>query len=103
MAAGVRDVAWQTGTTLEVLVDDTEPPVLPLLRLSVDGASASVSGLVGAAGGEPVAVSAYGAQPLLVETRADGRSTVYSGDSAAGFEVRLRDASPRTRADRAGC
>ncbi len=92
MTTGVRDVAWQTGTTLEVLVDDTEPPVLPLLRLSIDGTSALVTGLVGAAGGEPVAVTAYGAQPLLVETRADGRSTIYSGDSAAGFEVRLRDA-----------
>ena len=92
MTTGVRDVAWQTGTTLEVLVDDTEPPVLPLLRLSVDGTAATFTGLVGAAGGEPVAVSAYGVQPLLVETRSDGRSTVYSGDSSAGFEVRLRDA-----------
>lgn len=92
MVTGVRDVAWQTGTTLEVLVDDTEPPVLPLLRLSVDGTSAPPSGLVGAAGGDPVAVSAYADQPVLVETRAGDRSTVYSGDPVAGFEVRLRDA-----------
>jgi len=92
MATGVRDVAWQTGTTLEVLVEDTEPPLLPLLRLSVDGTSAQVTGLVGAAGGEPTAITAYGDQPLLVETRADGRATVYGGDAATGFEVRQRDA-----------
>lgn len=93
LATGVLDVAWQTGTTLEVLVEDTVPPLLPLLRLSVDGTFAQVSGLVGAAGGEPATITAYGAQPLLVETRADGRPTIYSGDSGAGFEVRLRNAS----------
>lgn len=94
LATGVIDVAWRTGTSLEVLVEDTEPPLLPLLALSVDGTSTQSTGLVGVAEGEPMAIAAYGEQPLLVETRASGRrTTVYSGDAVAGFQVRLRDAT----------
>lgn len=93
LATGVLDVAWQTGTSLEVLVEDTEPPLLPLLRLSIDGTSATPTGLVGVAEGEPATIAAYGDQPLLVETRANRRSTVYSGDGGGGFQVQLRDAT----------
>ena len=93
LATGVLDVAWQTGTTLEALVEDTEPPLLPLLRLSVDGTSAQFSGLVGGEGGQPAAIAAFGDQPLLVETRTGTRSTIFSGDVGTAFEVRLRDAA----------
>ena len=94
LATGVRDVAWQTGTSLAVLVDDAEAPLLPLLRLSVDGTSSVPSGLLGVAEGEPVALAAYGEQPLLVETRLqNGTSTIYSGDGGRGFQVLLRRAS----------
>lgn len=93
LASGVIDVAWRTGTTLEVLVQDDEPPLLPLLQLSVDGTASTATGLVGVAEGDPTAVAAYDDQPLLVETRAGGRSTLYSGDGAAGFQVELPDAT----------
>lgn len=93
MATDVLDVAWRDGTTLEVLVEDGVPPLLPLLRLSVDGTAAQATGLVGVAEGEPAAIAAYGDQPLLVETQAQGRSTIYRGDGGAGFEVALQDAS----------
>ncbi len=93
LGSGVRDASWRTGTVLEVLVEDTEPPLLPLLHLSVDGTVAQVTGLVGVGAGVPTALSAFDDQPLLVETVTDGRSTVYSGDGAGGFAVRLRDAS----------
>ena len=39
-----------------------------------------------------MALAAYGDQPLLVETRLDDVSTIYSDDGGRGFEVRLRDA-----------
>ena len=105
LATGVLDVAWRDGTTLEVLVEDSEPPLLPLLRMSVDGTQAEASGLVGVAEGEPAAIAAYGDEPLLVQTRAAGRSTVYSGDGGVGFQVAQRDAAgPPTRAETpAGC
>ncbi|HEU0103090.1 MAG TPA: LpqB family beta-propeller domain-containing protein [Mycobacteriales bacterium] len=93
LATGVLDVAWRTGTTLEVLVQDDEPPLLPLLHLSVDGTSASSSGLVGVAEGTPRGIAADGDQPMLVETRAPGRSTVYSGDGSTGFQVQLAGAT----------
>ena len=88
----VRDVAWRTGTSLAVLVDDDTAPLLPLLSVSVDGTSATSSGLLGVSEGSPVALAAYGSQPLLVEVRLDERATVYTGDSGRGFQVRLRDA-----------
>ena len=93
LATGVLDVAWRTGTTLSVLVDDDTAPRLPLLALSVDGTSSTASGLLGVPGGSPVAVAAYGAEPLLVQVRTDGRSTIYSGDGGRGYQVRLRDAT----------
>jgi len=93
LATDVRDVAWETGTTLAVLVADTEAPLLPLLRLSVDGTSAVTGALLGVGEGDPVALAAYGEQPLLVQTRLRGRSTVYAGDGTRGFQVLLRHAS----------
>ena len=93
LATGVRDVAWQTGTTLAVLVEDTQAPLLPLLRLSVDGTSAVASALLGVGEGDPVALAAYGEQPLLVQTRLNSRSTVYAGDGVRGFQLVLRKAS----------
>jgi len=95
LASGVRDVAWSTTTSLAVLVDDRRAPLLPLLRLSVDGTSSVPSGLLGVAEGEPVALAAYGEQPLLVEirTQSNARSTIYAGDGARGFQVLLRRAS----------
>ncbi len=92
LSTGVRDVAWRTGTQLAVLVQDTEPPLLPLLSLSVDGTSAVTGGLVGVAEGTPVALAAFGGQPLLVEVDSDRSSTVYSGDGSGGFQVQLPDA-----------
>ncbi|MDP9497641.1 MAG: LpqB family beta-propeller domain-containing protein [Actinomycetota bacterium] len=93
LATGVLDVAWRTGTALSVLVDDDTAPRLPLLALSVDGTSSTASGLLGVPEGSPVAVAAYGSEPLLVQVRADGRSTIYSGDGGRGYQVRLRDAT----------
>ena len=92
LASGVLDVAWRTGTTLSVLVEDDDAPLLPLLEVSVDGTTATSSALLGVAQGEPVALAAYGDQPLLVENRLDDVSTVYSDDAGRGFEVLLRDA-----------
>ena len=93
LARHVRDVAWSTGTSLAVLVEDRAAPLLPLLKLSVDGTSAVASGLLGVAEGEPVSIAASGEQPLLVETQVGSGSTVYRGDGVRGFEVLLRDAS----------
>lgn len=92
LATGVLDVAWRTGTTLSVLVEDDDAPLLPLLEVSVDGTTSTSAALLGVAQGEPVALAAYGDQPLLVETRLDDVSTIYSDDAGRGFEVRLRDA-----------
>lgn len=98
LATGVIDVAWQTGITLEALVQDDEPPLLPLLKLSIDGTSSQASGLVGVAEGDPAGIAAYGDEPLLVETTTGGASTVYSGDAANGFQRELRDATRPTYA-----
>lgn len=92
LASGVLDVAWRTGTTLSVLVEDDDAPLLPLLEVSVDGTTSEAAALLGVAQGEPVALAAYGDQPLLVETRLDDVSTIYADDGGRGFEVRLRDA-----------
>ena len=92
LASRVLDVAWRTGTTLSVLVEDDDAPLLPLLEVSVDGTRSLPSALLGVAQGEPVALAAYGDQPLLVETRLDDVSTIFSDDGGRGFEVRLRDA-----------
>ena len=92
LASGVLDVAWRTGTTLSVLVEDDDAPLLPLLEVSVDGTPSEPAALLGVVQGEPVALAAYGDQPLLVETRLDDVSTIYADDGGRGFEVRLRDA-----------
>ena len=88
----VLDVAWRTGTSLTVLVRDVDPPLLPLVELSVDGTSARASGLVGVAAGDPVSVAAYEDRPVLVEVRVGERSTTYAGDGRGPFEVRVADA-----------
>jgi len=92
LASSVLDVAWRNGTTLSVLVEDDDAPLLPLLEVSVDGTSSTPAALLGVAQGQPVALAASGDQPLLVETRLDDVSTIYSDDGGRGFEVRLRDA-----------
>ena len=92
LASRVLDVAWRTGTTLSVLVEDDDAPLLPLLEVSVDGTTSTSAALLGVAQGEPVALAAYGQQPLLVETRLEDLSTIYSDDGGRGFEVRLREA-----------
>lgn len=93
IASDVLDVAWRTGTSLAVLSSDEDPPLLPLVELSVDGTSAIASGLVGVAAGSPVAVAAYREQPLLVEVQVGERSTTYGSDDGRPFEVRLLDSA----------
>jgi hypothetical protein len=94
---GVRDVAWSDGTTLAVLVDDQQPPLLPLITMSVDGTASSATGLLNGAEADTVTVTASGARPLLVETQlASGSttaSTTYAGTSGSGFQVLLTGGS----------
>jgi hypothetical protein len=93
VAAGVRDVAWVDGTELAVLVADDQPPLLPLLRLSVDGTARPATGLLNGAESLTVAVTASGDAPLLVETQLAGVSTTYRGTAGAGFQVEATGAS----------
>lgn len=92
LATGVLDVAWQTGTSLVVLVRDESAPRLPLLRLDVDGLVASTAGLLGVTEGDPVSLAAYGDAPLLVQTRSASGPVTYDGDPDRGFEQLLAGA-----------
>lgn len=95
LAGWVLDVAWQTGTTLMVLVADAQAPRLPLVRMSVDGTSSVASGLSGVAQGDPVSLAASGDQPLLVETTSAPRAAPGPADPALPAPATYREVAGR--------
>jgi hypothetical protein len=86
----VRDLTWDSATSLVVLGVTATAGVAVPIRVAVDGSSVALVNRVGLEGSQPLTIAAAPGQPLVVGARFAGVLSLFTASSVTPQYVRER-------------